>query len=380
MTMFAKVGQDLHTGRRSVDFVGRRWLWYAVSAVVVVIAVGGLWGKGLNLGVELTGGAEYRVSLSADEVSQETADLLREDVAATGIDGASSPEVTISGGEAVLVRTEPLSDAESERVVSTILETTGTSPQAISQTEIGPSWGQQVAKRALLGLAVFLALVALFIGAHFREWKIAAAAMVALAHDILLTLGVYALAGFEVSPATLTGLLAVLAFSLYDTVVVFHRVRDNTSSLRESRTTYAAAANLAVNQTLVRSVNTSVVALIPVAAILLVSVVQLGSGSLEDLSLVLFVGMAAGLYSSLFVAVPVLVHLKQGERAVRDADRRAATRKRHVPVPAERPTKQTSAPEGRGGTTSRAHGAVSQSRAAGRPQPSRKPKSKRGRR
>ena len=167
------------------------------------------------------------------------------------------------------------------RSVEIIQDVTGASDDDISKTEIGASWGQEVAKRALIGVAVFLVLVVLFIWVYFREWKMSVAALVALAHDIVITIGVYALSGFPVTPAAVTGLLAILGFSLYDTVVVFDKVRENTHDLRTARQTYAQAANLAVNQTLVRSINTSIVALIPIGAILYVGAVQLGAGSLQ---------------------------------------------------------------------------------------------------
>ena len=175
---------------------------------------------------------------------------------------------------------------------------------------------------------VFLVLVVLFIWAYFRQWKMSVAAIVALAHDVVITIGVYALSGFEVTPATVTGLLTILGFSLYDTVVVFDKVRENTKAMKQTRMTYAEAANLAVNQTLVRSINTSIVALLPVGAILYVGAVQLGSGNLKDLALALFVGMAAGAYSSIFIATPLLVHLKSGEDSVKQAERRARARRR----------------------------------------------------
>jgi preprotein translocase subunit SecF len=310
MGKFSRLGNDLYNGHRSIDFVGRKWLWYAVSAVIVLLAVGGLAFKGLNFGIEFTGGAQYSVATTA---SQDTADKLRETVAATGVPNAASPIVTTSGSNAILVQTEPLTEAESAEVVDAIVQVTGVDPQdGISQTEIGASWGKEVAQRSLVGLLVFLVLVVLFIWAYFREWKMSVAAIVALVHDVVITIGIYALSGFEVSPATVTGVLTILGFSLYDTVVVFDKVRENTRNLRERGTTYAAQANLAVNQTLVRSVNTSIVALIPVGALLYVGAVQLGSGALKDLALALFVGMAAGAYSSIFIATPLLVQLKSG--------------------------------------------------------------------
>ncbi len=168
----------------------------------------------------------------------------------------------------------------------------------------------------------------LLIWAYFREWKMSVAAIVALVHDLLITIGVYALSGFEVTPATVTGILTILGFSLYDTVVVFDKVRENTKNLARTRQTYGEAANLAVNQTLVRSINTSLVALLPVGAILYVGVVSLGSGALKDLALALFVGMAAGTYSSIFIATPLLVQLKEREKGVSEANARLKARRR----------------------------------------------------
>ncbi|HET9997019.1 MAG TPA: protein translocase subunit SecF, partial [Nocardioides sp.] len=307
MGKFSRLGNDLYSGKKSIDFVGRKWLWYCGSGLIVLFAVLGLYFQGLNMGIEFEGGAQYRVTLPADQVTQDNADELREAVAATGIDGASSPVVTTTGENGIIVQTKQLNSADSQEVVDTILQTVGASPSDMSQDEIGASWGRDVAKRSLTGLIVFLVLVVLFIWAYFREWKMSVAALVALAHDVIITTGVYALSGFEVSPATVTGILTILGFSLYDTVVVFDKVRENTKNLRATHMTYAEAANLAVNQTLVRSINTSIVALLPVGAILYVGAVQLGNGSLKDLALALFVGMAAGTYSSIFIATPLLV-------------------------------------------------------------------------
>lgn len=414
MGRFSRLGNDLYNGRKSIDFIGRRWLWYAVSTVIVIVAIGGLVIRGLDYGIEFTGGAEFRVTLPSSQVSQSTADDLRETLADSGVEGASSPVVTTSGSEAVLIQTEPLTSDASEELTQVILDTTGASPDDLSQTELGASWGEQIAERALIGLAVFLVLVVLFIWAYFREWKMSVAALVALAHDVLITIGVYAISGFEVTPATVTGILTILGFSLYDTVVVFDKVRENTKNLREMRMGYAAAANLAVNQTLVRSINTSIVALLPVGAILYVGVFQLGSGSLKDLALALFVGMAAGLYSSVFIATPLLAHMKSGEDEVKQAERRAKARQRaaadkYAAVPA-RPTgtmvdaardddrdddrgdpsapTEPAAPRtpgkapaaGRGRVAPTSQRPVGKSVSSGRNQPSRSTKSKRGKR
>jgi preprotein translocase subunit SecF len=413
MGKFSRLGNDLYTGRKSIDFVGRRWLWYSMSGVIIVLAVAGLYFKGLNMGIEFTGGAQYRVSLPSSEVTQDNADNLRVAVADTGIDAASAPVVTTSGSNAILVQTEPLTTAESTKIVDAIVAETGVNAdKSISQDEIGASWGQEVAKRSVTGLVVFLVLVVLFIWAYFRQWKMSVSAIVALAHDVLITVGVYALSGFEVTPATVTGVLTILGFSLYDTVVVFDKVRENTKGLRERRTTYAAEANLAVNQTLVRSINTSIVALIPVGAILYVSVVQLGASSLKDLALALFVGMAAGAYSSIFIATPMLVQLKSSESEVQLAEKRARARARHdvdpyasvpaftedMPIHAEPGAESSEADEGaedasvagaprprrapeaagRGRVAPPSRGPVRPSGASGRQQPSRQSRSKRG--
>jgi preprotein translocase subunit SecF len=415
MGKFARLGNQLYTGQKSINFIGRRWLWYAISGVVLLVAVLALTVKGLNMGIEFTGGAQFTVTLPQEQATQDTADELRDRVAESGIDSASSPIVTTQGEDSVVVQTEPLSTEEGTEIVRIIADATGVDDpkKDISQEEIGASWGKEVAQRSALGLVVFLVLVVLFIWAYFREWKMSVAALVALVHDVVITVGVYALSGFEVTPATVTGLLTILGFSLYDTVVVFDKVRENTKNLRSKRITYAAAANLAVNQTLVRSINTSIVALIPVGVILYVSAVQLGSSSLKDLSLALFVGTAAGVYSSIFIATPLLAHLKSGESEVVLAERRAKARAkeadRYAAVPAftedqpirdvdhhddapdellddEGPVAQPSGSGssgthgealGRGRTAPTPRRPVGESRSSGRQQPSRQTKSQR---
>ena len=325
MSKVSRLGQALYDGTVSIDFVGRRWVWYAMSAVIVVVAVLGLTVQKLNMGIEFAGGVEYRVAMGPGNADQQAVAEIREAVISSGLEPASSPIVNTSGtdNDTIRVQTEPLTNDQSTQVSELIQEAADIGPGDISQESIGPSWGQQVADRALLGLVVFLFLVILMIWGYFREWKMSVAAIVALAHDLVITIGVYALSGFEVTPATVTGVLTILGFSLYDTVVVFDKVRENTKNLAQSHQTYAEAANLAVNQTLVRSINTSVVALLPVGALLYVGAFTLGSGALKDLALALFVGMAAGAYSSIFIAPPLLVQLKELEPGVRTGDARA---------------------------------------------------------
>jgi preprotein translocase subunit SecF len=324
MSKISRLGNDLYEGRVSIDFVGRRHLWYAISGVIIVVAVLGLLWKGLNLGIEFEGGVEYRVSMPANQANDKMVEEIRNAVASSGIESASAPIVNTSGDNNIRIQTEPLNNDESTQLEQIIQDTAGVTADDVSSDEIGATWGAQVANRALIGLIVFLVLVVLFIWAYFREWKMSVAAIVALAHDLIITVGIYALSGFEVSPATVTGILTILGFSLYDTVVVFDKVKENTKVAARKHQTYRQAANLAVNQTLVRSINTSIVALLPVGALLYVGVVSLGSGALKDLALALFVGMAAGLYSSVFIATPLAVHLKENEPGVKAGDARAA--------------------------------------------------------
>jgi preprotein translocase subunit SecF len=327
MGKFSRMGHALYEGHVSIDFVGRKWLWYAISGVIVLIAASGLLFKGLNLGIEFQGGVEYTISLPKSEVTQANVDKISKAIAATGIPEARSPIVNTSGDKAIRAQTESMPNDDADKVTAAIAKAVNVDPtRDISPTEVGASWGSQVRDRAITGLIVFLVLVVLFIWAYFREWKMSVGAMVALAHDLVITVGVYALSGFEVTPATVTGVLTILGFSLYDTVVVFDKVRENTKNLQQSRKTYAELANLAINQTLVRSINTSIVALLPVAALLYVGIFQLGSGALKDLSLALFVGMAAGAYSSIFIATPLVAQLKSREKAISEQDARARAR------------------------------------------------------
>ncbi len=413
MSKFTRLGNDLYSGKKSIDFVGRRHVWYAASGLIIIAAVLGLYFRGLNFGLEFRGGAQFTVTVAQSEATQANADKLSSAVADTGIGAAQQVVVTTAGKNNILVETEPLTPVESNQISSTIQQTMGITKADVSVDEIGPSWGKEVAKRSLIGLAVFLVLVVILIWAYFRQWKMSLAAIVALIHDLVITVGIYALSGFEVTPATVTGVLTILGFSLYDTVVVFDKVRENTKDLRTSRMTYSEAANLAVNQTLVRSINTSIVALIPVAALLYVGAFQLGSGPLKDLALALFVGMAAGTYSSIFIATPMLAHLKSLEPAVQEQEKRIKTRRRHdadryanvpaftddmpiatdpnvavagasdgaaaAPVPSggNRPLPSTDA-TGRGRVVPQSRGPVAPSSSSGRVQPARKPKSKRG--
>jgi preprotein translocase subunit SecF len=313
MGRISTFGQHLYSGKVSFDFVGRRKLWYSISAAIVVLCALAFVQRGFNMGIEFRGGVEFTAQVQ--KADAQAVDDMTTAVEESGVTEAGDPIVNTSGSDTVRIQVRALTQDQATTIEKSLTEAGATE---VSQNLIGPSWGKQVAQKALTGLGVFLVLVVLFIWAYFREWKMSVAALVALAHDLLITAGVYAWSGFEVTPATVTGLLTILGYSLYDTVVVFDKVRENTKDVLETKTrTYAERANLAVNQTLVRSINTSITALLPVAALLLVGAAVLGTGPLKDLALALFVGMAAGTYSSICIATPLAVQLKDRDPAVK---------------------------------------------------------------
>ena len=311
MSRLSSFGQHLYSGQISFDFVGRRRLWYTLSALILVTVIAGFVVRGFHFGIEFKGGVEFTAQVQ--KADTHAVDAMT--AAARTVPESGDPIVNTSGAHMVRIQTSPLTQRQATAVEEALTKAGATE---VSQDLIGPSWGRQVAQKALTGLIVFLVIVVLFIWGYFREWRMSVAALVALAHDLVITAGVYAWSGFEVTPATVTGLLTILGYSLYDTVVVFDKVRENTKGVQRSTTkTYADRANLAVNQTLVRSINTSVTALLPVAAILIVGAAVLGTGPLKDLALALFVGMAAGTYSSICIATPLAVQLKEREPAIK---------------------------------------------------------------
>jgi preprotein translocase subunit SecF len=309
MASFASFGNQLYTGERSIEFVRRQKTWYAISGVLIALSLIGLFGRHLNLSLEFKGGSEFQISDVRTTDEQPGLDAVR------GVDPGASPEVTKVGTNAIRVQTSKLkSDTKNEDVVTALAKAYGVSEDKISTQFVGPSWGADISKKALEGLIVFLILVSVVITVYFRSWNMAVAGIIALLHDLLITAGVYALVGFEVSPASVIGFLTILGYSLYDTVVVFDKVRENTQNLTATaKSTFSEAANLAVNQTLVRSINTSVVALLPIVSILVIGTILVGAGTLEDLSLALCVGIATGTYSSIFIATPLLSDLRERE-------------------------------------------------------------------
>ena len=322
MSKLGDVGHRLYTGEVSYDFVGRKRLWYTTSLVIVVVAVGALLLRGLNFGIEFRGGAEFRatgVTCDAQEAREAVEPL-------TTVEPISQS----LGGDGIRVQTEELAQGEAGPIAQAVADACGVALQDISQRVTGATWGGEVTRQAVIALVVFLVLVSLLIRVLF-EAKMAVAALVALAHDLVITIGVYALVGFEVTPATIIGMLTILGYSLYDTIVVFDSLRENVKDLDKSTTrTYSEAANLSVNQTLVRSINTSLIALLPIGAILFVGAFLLGAGTLKDLSLVLFVGIGANTFSSICIATPLLADLKEREPAMKAHAKRVQSARRKV--------------------------------------------------
>ncbi len=322
---FSQFGNDLYTGKRSIDFIGRQRVWYTFSAAVIALALVGLFVRGLNLGIEFRGGSEFRVSNVADTANYEA--RAKQAVGDAGIPGAALTTVisnATTGEKSIRIQTEAAGD-KSEAAIAALAKSFSVPASQVSASFIDASWGEGVSREALRALIIFLILVALVMAVYFRTWKMAAAGLIALVHDLIITVGVYALTGLEITPASMIGFLTILGYSLYDTVVVFDKVRENTAeAIGSRRTSFAAAANLAVNQTLVRSINTTIVALLPIAAILFVGFFMLGPGTLLDLSLALFIGIAIGAYSSVFIAPPLFVDMKNREPQIQELAKHAA--------------------------------------------------------
>lgn len=315
MSKMREFGNQLYSGERSFNFVGRRKIWYTVAAVAVILSIAlPVLRGGFNFGIEFRGGSEFRLTNSQSLEQSVAVDAVHSVVPAAQV------TVTTVGEADLRIQTEQLGDEQSEQVRLALAEAFSIDSSLVASSFIGPNWGAEITRQALIGLFVFLGIVSLLMAFYFRSWKMSAAALIALAHDLVFTLGVYAGVGFEVTPAAIIGFLTILGYSLYDTVVVFDKVRENTADIELSETrTFGEAVNLAVNQTLVRSINTSVVSVLPIAAILFIGSLLLGAGTLRDISLALFVGTIVGTYSSVFLAAPVYVHLREREPALKAA-------------------------------------------------------------
>ncbi|MDO8645208.1 MAG: protein translocase subunit SecF [Candidatus Planktophila sp.] len=309
MSKFSGLGGRLYRGETSIDFIGRRRRWYSISAFFILLSIAALVWQGLHLGIEFKGGSSFTVTKQNASIAD-----ARAAVATVGVPG----EIIVQniGTDKVRVQTAALDTVQNNAVQDALAAKFSVSVESIDTQIVGPSWGKEITRKAVYGLLGFLICVMLYLAMAF-EPKMAVAAIVAVVHDVFITVGIYALVGFDVTPATVIGFLTILGYSLYDTVVVFDKIRENTRTITSSsKSTYSQATNLAVNQTIVRSFNTSVIALLPVGSILFVGAGLLGAGTLKDLSLALFIGLAVGTYSSVFIAPPVLAQLREREPAM----------------------------------------------------------------
>jgi len=323
MASFSEFGNDLYTGKRSFDFVGKKKIWFTIAIVMVAAAIIVPFLRGgFVFGIEFSGGSEFTVS-QPDSLDQS----LATDAVASVVPNSTARISIVNGGDSIRVQTDLVESTESDAIRDALAAAYDVPVDQVTSSFIGATWGADITRQAITALIVFLVLVGAVMALYFRTWKMSVAAIVALLHDLVITAGFYGILGFEVTPAAVIGFLTILGYSLYDTVVVFDKIRENTAE--GTSRTFGESVNLAVNQTLVRSINTSVVALLPVGSILFVGAVLLGAGTLRDISLALFIGILVGTYSTLFIASPLYAWLRQGETIVRKDDKKkvaAATR------------------------------------------------------
>ncbi|WP_315296241.1 protein translocase subunit SecF [Rothia mucilaginosa] len=312
---FARFGNDLHSGARSYPFVGKRRLWLLLAAVLMAVsvlipAVGG----GFNLGIDFRGGSEFVVSKTA-HVDTATGERVIHEKAKD----ASDVRVTNIAPGTIRAQMSKLSDDETLQVKAALQEAYGVSENDVTSSFVGPTWGADVTRQAFWGLVAFVVLALIGMAFYFRTWKMSLASIAGLFFTVVVTVGLYAAFGFEITPSAIIGFLTILSYSLYDSVVVFDKIRENTEDVLERRdTTFAEQINLAVNQTLVRSINTAIVGVLPVGAILFIGAFILGAGTLQDLSLSLFVGILVGMFGTLFVSAPLYASLRLGEAQIRE--------------------------------------------------------------
>ncbi|MFJ2113731.1 MULTISPECIES: protein translocase subunit SecF [unclassified Streptomyces] len=303
MSRLGALGARLYRGEVGYDFIGKRKFWYAISILITITAIVGLAVRGLNMGIEFKGGAVFTTPKTSASVTQ----------AQAYTEEASGHAAIVQklGNGTLRIQVTELDTKQSDVVKTKLAKDLDVNEADITADLVGPSWGATIANKAWTGLGIFMVLVVIYLAIAF-EWRMAIAALVALIHDITITVGVYALVGFEVTPGTVIGLLTILGYSLYDTVVVFDSLKEGSKDItKQTRWTYSEIANRSINSTLVRSINTTVVALLPVGALLFIGGGFLGAGMLNDISLSLFVGLAAGAYSSIFIATPLVADLKE---------------------------------------------------------------------
>lgn len=342
MSRLGNLGHRLHRGEVSYDFVGKRRVWYGVSLLITMVSLVGLLVNGLKLGIDFSGGAVFTTPRTSLSVSQ-----ARDRIA--GDTGGREAVVQRLGTGNITITVSEIGSRQAQRMQGALAKDLGFTADQVSEDIVGPRWGAEISSKAVEGLVIFMVLVTAYLAVAF-EWRMAAAALLALVHDLTITVGVYAIVGFEVTPGTVIGLLTVLGYSLYDTVVVFDGLKESTKGIaKQTRFTYSELANRSLNQTLVRSVNTTVVALLPVAGLLFVGGGLLGAGTLNDIALSLFIGLAAGAYSSIFIATPLVAGLKEREPAMRALRKRVLAKRAAQPEPSESSGGAHPAADGMGG-------------------------------
>lgn len=337
------LGARLYSGETSFNIVGKAKRWYIVSSLFAVVSIGTLATQGLQLGIEFEGGSAYSFTSKTATVEQ----------ARTAIeDSGFSGEIIVQkiGDDKIRVQTGALDTKQSDAIQRAITSNFNVQAGDIDTQIIGPSWGEEITKKALYGLIAFLIVIMIFLSMTFNS-KMAIAAIIAVVHDVLITVGIYALVGFEVTPASVIGFLTILGYSLYDTVVVFDKINENTRTITaSSKQTFTQATNLAVNQTIIRSINTTLTSLLPVASILIIGGALLGAGTLKDIALALFIGMIVGAYSSVFIAPAILSQLREKEPAMMALAKRVSARgnasSESVKAESTRPTIQSSVKRG----------------------------------
>lgn len=318
MRSMNELGNDLYAGKTSFPFVGKRRTWFIIAAILVIGAALVPLFRPIQFSIEFTGGSQFTVNDVA------TPDQAVATEAVQSVIPGATTKVTTIGTDAVRVQTDQITEPEKSAAVKTALaQAFDVSEANVSSSFIGPSWGEDVTRQSLWGLAIFLALTFIILAIYFRTWKMSIAAIIGLVDVLVITVGIYALFGFEISPAAVIGFLTILSYSLYDTTVVFDKIRENTRDDGEgSGRTFGESVNLAVNQTLIRSINTTVVAALPTGAILFIGALWLGAQTLTDISLSIFVGTIVAAYSTLFVAAPLYSLLRENEPALKTRDSR----------------------------------------------------------
>ena len=323
----------LYHGETDVDFVGRFRLWLTISLTIIGIGLVSLAFRGLNLGIDFEGGVVWEVPAGDASVTD-----VRDALEPVGLSDATIQTLESDDDTRIRVEHEPVDAETSNRAVDALAEVTGSDVDEVNRNEVGPSWGDEISRKALRALIIFLVVITIYISLRF-EFKMAVPTLAALVHDILFTIGVYSIFGFEVTPATVIALLTILGFSIYDGIVVFDKVDENTKLVSSAGgVTYGAMVNLSLNQVLMRSLNTSITALLPVGSLLFVGSYLLGATTLAEFALALLVGLFAGAYSSIFIASPMLAMLKEREPRYRDLRRRVEARSgATAAAPAARP-------------------------------------------